>query len=86
MVVEVGFTVNVPDGEDVLKEPGVMVMDPIVPVAFHERVLVPAEATTAGEAENEEIIGVDVVRSNSKASVSALLSNANLSRAGRYAK
>jgi hypothetical protein len=49
VVVEVGFTVNEPTSVLVLKLPGVMATDEAF-VTLKESVLVPAEATTPGEA------------------------------------
>jgi hypothetical protein len=56
-VVEVGFTVQVPEAVEVLKEPGLMAMFVMVPVAFQERVDVPAGATRDGAAVKEEMVG-----------------------------
>ena len=56
VVVEVGFTVVDPMRVLVLKLPGVMATL-LAFVTFQERVLVPAEATTVGEAEKEEMVG-----------------------------
>jgi hypothetical protein len=57
MVVEVGFTVTEPIRVLVLTLPGVIATDDAL-VMFQERVLVPAEATTVGDAEKEEMVGV----------------------------
>jgi hypothetical protein len=56
-VVEVGFTEVDPMRVDVLKEPGLTVTEEAF-VMFQESVLVPAEATTPGEAVNAVIEGV----------------------------
>jgi len=56
--VEVGFTVTVPEAVEVLKTPGLMAMFVIVPVVVQESVEVPAGATSEGDAEKEEIVGV----------------------------
>jgi len=53
----VGLTVVVPKAVDVLKDPGVIAIFVTVPVAFHESVDVPADATMAGAAEKEVMVG-----------------------------
>jgi hypothetical protein len=55
--VEVGCTVSEPISVEVEKEPGVMITE-LAFVMFQERVLVPADMMTDGEAEKEEIEGV----------------------------
>lgn len=55
----VGFTAVVPDAVEVENAPGVMAIFVTVPVAFHESVEVPAEATTEGDAEKEEMFGAE---------------------------
>jgi len=57
VIVEVGFTVVDPTAVEVLKEPGVIAMFVIVPVAFQLKVEVPAEATTDEEAVKDEMVG-----------------------------
>jgi hypothetical protein len=56
IVVDVGFTANDPMRVLVLKPPGVIATDEAL-VIFHESVDVPAEATSVGDAEKEEIPG-----------------------------
>jgi hypothetical protein len=56
MVVEVGFTVVDPMRVEVEKVPGVMATEPAL-LTFQERVDVPAEATTPGDAEKAVIAG-----------------------------
>lgn len=56
MVVDVGFTVVEAISVLVLKEPGVMATEEAF-VMLQESVLVPAEATTEGEAKKEETVG-----------------------------
>jgi hypothetical protein len=58
-VVEVGFTVHLPEAVEVLNEPGLIAMLVIVPAAFHESVDVPAEATMEGDAKKEVMEGAD---------------------------
>ena len=57
VIVEVGFTAVDPTAVDVENDPGVIAMEVMVPVAFQESVLVPAEATTLEEAAKEEMVG-----------------------------
>ena len=52
-----GFTVVDPMRVEVEKLPGVMATDEAL-LTFQESVLVPAEATTPGEALKEEMVGV----------------------------
>jgi hypothetical protein len=57
VMVDVGFTVVEPIDVLVLNDPGVMAMFVTVPVAFQERVEVPAEATTLEDAVKKEMVG-----------------------------
>jgi hypothetical protein len=61
VIVEVGFTVVEPEAVDVLKEPGVIAMFVMVPVAFQLSVEVPAEATMDEEAVKDVIVGGEML-------------------------
>ena len=54
---DVGLTVHVPDAVEVENVPGVIVIVPMVPVAFHDKVDVPADMTVDGVAINDDIAG-----------------------------
>ena len=57
VIVDVGFTLVDPMSVDVLKLPGLIATEEAF-VTFQERVLVPAERTSVGEAEKELMVGV----------------------------